>query len=467
MNLWLHGNKKDIFLQKLTLYPASLYNQKYSAKYFYRDGNAMKFINTLEYLLELTAMFSVFFFLLGFPLSKNRCRLFSAFCLSVVWHIIWYRLPFSCPNTITAIIVMALLFHDKIQYKIYWGTLFIFTEAIICKSISIILLMLLGITKEFPNFPTAYIDCITFIIMALISFLLKSYQEKCINFIHNINFIGYAAIMSVTIVDFILILSAPYIYYDKANKTGRLVIVIASLLLIIMTVVMLFLYFSLRHSYQKLRQMDAISQRSLELEKEQYLSLQQKNNDLRKFRHDFHNHILSLQELARKEEYTELAAYLSALSSEQIQTNIITVGNTIVDAIINHTVSKLDSSVQFHYGGQFSKNCFVTDMDLCILFSNLLDNAREGIELCNIQNKEINLEIFSDERKFMLMIENSSRPYLPDELCHLKTQKTDKRNHGFGLINIRDVVNKYQGAMDIKYSDGFFSVHISIQNLGI
>ena len=106
-------------------------------------------------------------------------------------------------------------------------------------------------------------------------------------------------------------------------------------------------------------------------------------------------------------------------------------------------------------------------MDLCILFSNLLDNAREGIGLCNIQNKEINLEIFSDERKFMLMIENSSRPYLPDELCHLKTQKTDKRNHGFGLINIRDVVNKYQGAMDIKYSDGFFSVHISIQNLGI
>ena len=58
MNLWLHGNKKDIFLQKLTLYPASLYNQKYSAKYFYRDGNAMKFINHLENHLELTAKFS-------------------------------------------------------------------------------------------------------------------------------------------------------------------------------------------------------------------------------------------------------------------------------------------------------------------------------------------------------------------------------------------------------------------------
>ena len=88
MNLWLHGNKKDIFLQKLTLYPASLYKQKYSAKYFYRDGNAMKFINTHEYLLELTAMFSVFFFLLGFPLSKNWGRLFSVLTRSTIHGII-------------------------------------------------------------------------------------------------------------------------------------------------------------------------------------------------------------------------------------------------------------------------------------------------------------------------------------------------------------------------------------------
>ena len=411
-------------------------------------------------------MFSVFFFLLGLPLSKNPVRLFVAFFLSIIWCFIWKNLSFSFPNTFTAIMIMALLFKDKIQYKIYWGTVFIFVEVIICKSISVFVLLLSCVTDKQHNFPIITLNYITFFSMILISFLLRDYQEKCTNFIHNINFMGYVIIMAVTLIDFVLILFAPNFYHNNVNKTGRLFIIIAALLLIVITVVMLVLYFSLRHSFQKLRQMDAINQRSLELEKEQYLSLQQKNNDLRKFRHDFHNHIISLQELVRKEQYTELADYINSLSTEQIQTYAVSVGNTIADAIINHTISKLSPSVQFHYGGQFSQNYFLTDMDLCILFSNLLDNAREAVELCDTPNKEINLDITADKSTFILTVENSSRPYLPEELHNLQTNKADKKNHGFGLANIRDVINKYHGAIDFKYAEGFFSVYISIRNLG-
>lgn len=426
----------------------------------------MEYINILEYILELGTIFIVFFFLLGFPLSKNPARLFSALFLSIIWYFIWRYLAFSFPNTFTAIIIMTLLFKDKVQYKIYWGAVFIFIESIIYKSMSIIFLLLLDIGNNGHNSTVIYIlNYITFVITALVSFLLRGYQEKCTNFIHNISFMGYVIIMAVTLIDFVLILFAPNFYHNNVNKTGRLFIIIAALLLIVITVVMLILYFSLRHSFQKLRQMDAINQRSLELEKEQYLSLQQKNNDLRKFRHDFHNHIISLQELVRKEQYTELADYINSLSTEQIQTYAVSVGNTIADAIINHTISKLNPSVQFHYGGQFSQNYFLTDMDLCILFSNLLDNAREAVELCDTPNKEINLDITADKNTFILTVENSSRPYRPEELHNLQTNKADKKNHGYGLANIRDVINKYHGAIDFKYAEGFFSVYISIQNL--
>lgn len=426
----------------------------------------MEFINIFEYILELLTMFTVFFFLLGFPLLINPLRSLSALCLSITWYFISKNLPFSFPNTCTAIIVMVLLFDDKTQYKIYWGTIFIFAESILYRFISVTLFLFSGTTSKWQNFPATYIlDCTILIFMALFSFLLRGYQEKCTNFIHNISFMGYVIIMAVTLIDFVLILFAPIFYYNNVNKAGRLFIIIAALLLIVITVVMLVLYFSLRHSFQKLRQMDAINQRSLELEKEQYLSLQQKNNDLRKFRHDFHNHIISLQELVRKEQYTELADYINSLSTEQIQTYAVSVGNTIADAIINHTISKLNPSVQFHYGGQFSQNYFLTDMDLCILFSNLLDNAREAVELCDTPNKEINLDITADKNTFILTVENSSRPYRPEELHNLQTNKADKKNHGYGLANIRDVINKYHGAIDFKYAEGFFSVYISIQNL--
>ena len=411
-------------------------------------------------------MSAVFFFLLGFPLSKNPVRQFSAISLSIIWYFIWKTLFYLFPNTLIAIIVMTLLFDDKIQYKIYWGIIFIFAEGFINKLICTILFSLTDKLDKWCLFPIPHIlDCTIFVIMILISFILKNYKENCINFIHDINFMGYAIIMSITVIDFFLMLSAPNFYYDNVNRAGRLFIVTTVLLLIIITIVMLILYFSLRHSFQKLRRMDAINQKSLELEKEQYLSLQQKNNDLRKFRHDFHNHILSLQELVQKEQYTELADYIHSLSLEQIQTYTVSVGNIIIDAIINHTISKLNPSVQFHYSGQFSKNCFLTDMYLCILFSNLLDNAAEAVNLCNAPDKEINLDITADKSIFILSVENSSRPYLSEELHNLQTHKADKKNHGFGLANIRDVVNKYHGAMDLKYEDGFFSVYISIQNL--
>lgn len=127
-------------------------------------------------------MSAVFFFLLGFPLSKNPVRQFSAISLSIIWYFIWKTLFYLFPNTLIAIIVMTLLFDDKIQYKIYWGIIFIFAEGFINKLICTILFSLTDKLDKWCLFPIPHIlDCTIFVIMILISFILKNYKAS-VNF---------------------------------------------------------------------------------------------------------------------------------------------------------------------------------------------------------------------------------------------------------------------------------------------
>ena len=43
------------------------------------------------------------------------------------------------------------------------------------------------------------------------------------------------------------------------------------------------------------------------------------------------------------------------------------------------------------------------------------------------------------------------------------TTKKDKENHGFGLKNIRSVVEKYKGKCNVELNKGIFSIDIAMK----
>ena len=44
------------------------------------------------------------------------------------------------------------------------------------------------------------------------------------------------------------------------------------------------------------------------------------------------------------------------------------------------------------------------------------------------------------------------------------SDKTDRASHGFGLANVREVVERYSGTLDISYTEDTFSVTVLIRN---
>ena len=104
-------------------------------------------------------------------------------------------------------------------------------------------------------------------------------------------------------------------------------------------------------------------------------------------------------------------------------------------------------------------------MDMVIILGNLLDNAIEACEKTE-NKKEIKLEIKYILNNLFITIENTYNGNLNDaerggEHTELpKTTKGDFINHGVGLRNVNDIVNKYNGEMSWTAKDNVFRVEI-------
>ena len=102
-------------------------------------------------------------------------------------------------------------------------------------------------------------------------------------------------------------------------------------------------------------------------------------------------------------------------------------------------------------------------MDLYSLFGNAIDNAIESVSLEPDELKRIISLRIGCKRQFLTIhLEN----YLGHELKLSDglpvTTKSDQNYHGFGVLSIRHIVEKYNGTMSIKTDNNLFCLNIMI-----
>lgn len=177
-----------------------------------------------------------------------------------------------------------------------------------------------------------------------------------------------------------------------------------------------------------------------------------RNQSTIKFRHDINNHMLVLKEMLQAGEYERASAYfakLADMSGKSYMTYIT--GNEILDMILNAKQELLkEHNIRVVIDGTMSGLGYMNDVDCCILFSNLIDNAVEANILCE-KNRFIN--ITSKKSKNMLYF-TITNPFTGQE----EKRKQDGKPHGIGLRNVSDIISKYEGEYRVEYKDGVFRV---------
>jgi len=97
-----------------------------------------------------------------------------------------------------------------------------------------------------------------------------------------------------------------------------------------------------------------------------------------------------------------------------------------------------------------------------VILNNAIENAFEGVEGC--KSPYISLFAYRKKNAYMLEIRNSisKRVEIDVETGFPETTKKDKSSHGFGLVNIRKVAQKYYGDIDISQDEESFTLMIML-----
>lgn len=157
--------------------------------------------------------------------------------------------------------------------------------------------------------------------------------------------------------------------------------------------------------------------------------------------------------------------YCDAILSkvDELRSNV-SVNNSIVDAVLNRFYSDaVELNIDFNISGHMPNNCNIDAYDLCTVFSNLLSNAFDAAK--KESKKQVDIEISYDKEDIIVKVSNCFSGKVEIKNGQISTSKADKDWHGWGLQNVRDSVDKYDGIMDIDAKGNIFSVTILLKNI--
>lgn len=140
---------------------------------------------------------------------------------------------------------------------------------------------------------------------------------------------------------------------------------------------------------------------------------------------------------------------------------VIDVGNEALNTILTEkNLLCIQNQIEFTVRADGSALSFMKPMDIYLLFGNALDNAIEHLKQENVENRVIDLHLFSKGKHTVLSIENYCAQPLHFQEGLPQTVKEDKTIHGFGMKSIRSIVEKYEGNMVVQQNGTIFSLQI-------
>lgn len=201
------------------------------------------------------------------------------------------------------------------------------------------------------------------------------------------------------------------------------------------------------------------TEKQLELELNHYSNMVEKNRDMRVFRHDFKNNLISVRALIGDGQYNEAEKYIDELYGRLDATkNAFSTGNHLADAILAEKNSAaVSQKTEIDFDGIIPSDG-IDNIDLCTILANALDNALEASK--PIENAIINVRAAVNSAVFMLTVSNPTLQPVEIKNNRVKTTKADSVNHGLGIGSIKNAAKKYNGEVNLKYEDGHFTVEV-------
>lgn len=195
---------------------------------------------------------------------------------------------------------------------------------------------------------------------------------------------------------------------------------------------------------------------------EYYQSKQADEERIKVIYHDMKNHLLVLQ---NKENTVESQKMIKELQNQiESYENYEHTGNSFLDIIIKDKLKiAKEKQIDLMVVIDFKDINFIESLDISTIFGNALDNAIEGVEKVSKENRVILVKAGKVNNFISIVVENNYNEN--EKLGNKKTTKKDTFLHGYGISNIKNAVEKYNGTCTITKENGKFILKILIPNM--
>lgn len=191
--------------------------------------------------------------------------------------------------------------------------------------------------------------------------------------------------------------------------------------------------------------------------------------ELKGLKHDINNHLITLSALINNNELLEASNYLNNIMDNVKQNRkLVSTGSTYIDCIISNKLLYAEkNNISVEYIIHLPSKIPLSNIDICSLLGNLLDNA---IECCckvlSPVKRFLHIYIKPFNNMLSITIENSSNGIYntntKGEFISTKQEDSNFRLHGFGIKQINKITKKYGGIVRFTPAINTFTADILI-----
>ncbi len=206
----------------------------------------------------------------------------------------------------------------------------------------------------------------------------------------------------------------------------------------------------------------AVMKELLALQREHYGKLEHSQKEMRSLRHDIKHHFQYIGDLIRNGQTAEAQKYIDSLYANNMGLKSLQYsGNMAIDSTLSHSLAEVYAKgIDLKYSIITPPDLSIDDVDLCILFGNLLDNSVEACDKITDprQKKFITINAKTQKNYLVVSVTNSFNGEVVMDKEAYRTTKVNQRYCGIGLANIYNIINKYNGEISVEHTQDVFTV---------
>lgn len=237
------------------------------------------------------------------------------------------------------------------------------------------------------------------------------------------------------------------------------IVILALLILLLLFYLLFYIIANNLNKNDRLRQENQF----LSMQQTQYDSLRTAIAETRQARHDMRHHFSTLSNLAKREEWENLKAYLATAQESIPDAELSLCDNPAVDGIVSHYgMLCRKNEIPCHMELDLPPVLPIPEIDLCLVLSNLLENALEASLRTAVSNRHIHVQAYLHSKSVMLLtVKNTFDGTIRQKNNIFQSSK--RHGNGIGIESVRHIAEKNGGYSQFTYQNGIFRANVMLR----